>query len=1032
MDADKDLSALRLETAASGVGQASSCLETTMTDAAPHPFPIGWGEDGRRLGEGASPFHGRRHVCYPRASTQTLESGGKPDLLDPCPSVSLCGWKSLLRVWCGILLFLGAVSTSAQDLGSVSGLVVSAWDGAPLSGAVITVRGTTLAIQTGGEGRFLLNGVPLGDQVLRLSKSGYAAATVTEVRVLPGQTTTVNGNLRPEFYEMEEFEVTAEEFNEQTAQILFERQQSGSLLDAIGSEQFSKLGASDAAEALSKVTGASIADGKFAVIRGLADRYTSTTLNGVDVPSADPDRKAAQLDLFPSQFIERIDVSKTFTPDMPGGFAGGAINIVTKSFPKEFFFSMSVGVSYNTQSNLKDDFAMGDHGSTDWLGLDDGKRELPEVAKNTNPAETTSPLGEPIKSSFGSGQFAPRNGSSPLNDSFALTSGDTVEVLGGRRLGYLAGLNHKNDYKARDLTVSKYEVVKRPDGSQDLRRFEKQGTEGDIEYTSGAMVAPGLEISENHTVKFNFLKVQAAEDEAVRVAGQDKTLETEPGISYADQSTLHWTERSLDYFQLTGAHEFPWADDMRFDWAAATSSTTQDEPDHRIFQFFAVPGDPTDPTDDYYDPNGPTRPARPTRIFRKLREDNSSVRGDITVPIPSYNSKDTLFKTGYNLSHSKRDYEARVFDIRPNGRNTFYTTGDPDDYAAPENYGTIGYYNFPANFRYKGQQEIVAGYLMSDWSALEWLRLIGGVRYEVTSINVSTINVSKGGETFSGAINQADLLPGVTATISIRSNLLLRAAWSQTVIRPNYREISRAEDYDVAKARTIVGNPDLQMSQSENYDLRLEWFPTPGALVSVGVFLKKLTDPIELASRDNDVTLVYYRNYAQADVRGVEFEVRQDLGTLWPRLDELSAGFNYAFIQSTVDLTPEQLKNRRIGFNDTSTTRPLYDQPEFVINGDITWDHKPSGTSLTLSGGVVGRRLVLVGYATPDEYEEPTPQLDVFLTQKLGKHWKIKLSAKNLLDPVYETTQDYLALGRHPIESYRTGQTYGLSVSYDF
>lgn len=924
------------------------------------------------------------------------------------------------------------VSAFAQDLGSVSGVVVSTWDAQPLSGAVITVRGTTLAIQTGGDGRYLLNGVPIGDQVLRISKSGYASATVTDVRVLPGQTTTVNGNLRPEFYEMEEFEVTAEEFNEQTAQILFERQQSGSLLDAIGSEQFSKLGAGDAAEALSKVTGASIADGKFAVIRGLADRYTSTTLNGVDVPSADPDRKAAQLDLFPSQFIERIDVSKTFTPDMAGGFAGGAINIVTKSFPKEFFFSMSVGVSYNTQSNLKDDFAMSDHGSTDWRATDDGTRALPETAKNTNPAGTTSPLGEPIKSSFGSSQFAPRDGSSPLNNNFALSFGDTAEVLGGRRLGYLAGFNYKSDYKGHDVTVAKYEVVRRPDGSQDLRAFEKEGTKGEIEYTWGAMAALGLEVSENHTVKFNFLKVQTAEDEAVRIAGQDKTLETEPGVSYADQSTLHWTERSLNYFQLTGEHQFPWANDLRFDWAAATSSTTQEEPDHRIFQFFAVPGDPTDPNDDYYDPNGPTRPARPTRIFRELREDNSSVRGDFTIPFASYNSKENSFKTGYNLSHSKRNYSARVFDIRSTGRNSFYSDGDPDGYAAPGNYGNIGYYNFPANFRYKGQQEIVAGYLMADWSALERLRFVGGVRYETTSIQVDTINVSKGGETFSGAINQADLLPGFTATFSIRSNLLLRAAWSQTVIRPNYREISRAEDYDVAKARTIVGNPDLQMSASENYDLRLEWFPTPGALVSVGVFMKKLKDPIELASQDNDVTLVQYQNYDQADVRGLEFEARQDLEHLWAPLEELSAGFNYAYIQSEVDLRPEQMGNRLGFYGDTSTTRPLYDQPEFVINGDITWDHKATGTALTVSGGVVGRRLVLVGYATPDEYEEPTPQLDVFLTQKFGKHWKVKLSAKNLLDPVYETTLDYLALGKKPIERYTKGRTFGLSVGYDF
>src|SRR5688572_2789267 len=264
------------------------------------------------------------------------------------------GW--LFQAGVGLLFLALASGVVAQESGAVSGVVVSAWDGTVLPGTVVSVRGTTLAAQTDASGRYELKNVPLGDQVLRFSKSGYASAVVTDVRVLLGQTTTVNGNLRPEFYEMEEYEVTAEEFTEQTEQIILERQQSSGMLDAIGSEQFSKLGAGDAAEALSKVSGASIADGKFAVIRGLADRYTSTTLNGTDLPSADPDRKAAQLDLLPTQIIERMDVAKTFSPDMSGGFAGGSIDIVTKGIPDRPIFNFALGTSYNTQSSLNEKF----------------------------------------------------------------------------------------------------------------------------------------------------------------------------------------------------------------------------------------------------------------------------------------------------------------------------------------------------------------------------------------------------------------------------------------------------------------------------------------------------------------------------------------------------------------------------------------------------------------------------------------------------------------------------------------------------
>jgi hypothetical protein len=189
---------------------------------------------------------------------------------------------------------------------------------------------------------------------------------------------------------------------------MIERQESSGMLDAVGSEQFSKLGAGDAAEALGKVSGASIADGKFAVIRGLADRYTTTTLNGTDLPSADPDRKAAQLDLLPTQIIERMDVAKTFSPDMAGGFAGGAIDIVTKSYPDKGMVSFSLGTSYNSKANLNKNFLTSDQSSTDWLGMDDGKRALPAVARASNPSPGGSQIQNEavVERSFGSSQLS--------------------------------------------------------------------------------------------------------------------------------------------------------------------------------------------------------------------------------------------------------------------------------------------------------------------------------------------------------------------------------------------------------------------------------------------------------------------------------------------------------------------------------------------------------------------------------------------------------------------------------------------------
>ncbi len=809
-------------------------------------------------------------------------------------------------------------------------------------------------------------------------------------------------------------------------QLLAERAKSSSVVESFGSEQISKSGVSDASDIVGKISGSTVAEGKFAVVRGLADRYTLSTLNGVDIPSADPNRRAAQLDLFPAQFIDRVDVSKTFQPDMPGGFAGGLVNIVTRSFPERPLFSFSAGTSYNTQSSLRKDFLKSDQGSTDWLAIDDGTRQLPDAAAATSASSgTTAQLNPAIKNSFGSRQFTGIPGDSPLNSSMSLAFGDTTTLL-GRRFGFLAGLNYKNDYQHySNGRVIKYKP--RAGGTDD----DTTDVRSIVEYSWGSLATLAYEVSRNHELNFNFMAVQTAEDESRRLQGQNATLSTEPGISYVDKSSLHWTERSLTYFQLKGKHEFPELRDIRFDWVGSLSSTTQDEPDHRIFQFFAQPGDPNDPTDDFYGPDGPSQPSRPTRIFRSLEENNMSLRADLTIPLSPYNWKERTLKTGVFTSRSKQTYDSRVFDVRGAGNHPFNTSGDPNSYLAASNSAFISYYNFPANFKYDGEQTINAAYLMGTWQPLDRLRLVGGVRYETTDISVNTVNLSKGGERFPANIQQNDLLPALSATLSLRSNLQFRAAWSQTIVRPTYREISRAELYDVAQGRTIRGNPGLKMSSSENFDLRLEWFPRPGELISIGAFKKKIKLPIEQAAEDVDSDFIFYNNYDKADVMGVEVELRKNLGTLWSSLDEFTMGVSYAYIKSKVPRTREQLINQNIYVGNSTPNRPLYDQPAFIVNGDLSWDHPASGTSININGGVVGRRLVLVGLGSPDEYEDPAPQLDIGISQKLGRYWKVKFSAKNLLDPVYQVSQDFV-VGTRPIKSYKKGMTFGLSAGFDF
>lgn len=809
--------------------------------------------------------------------------------------------------------------------------------------------------------------------------------------------------------------------------LLAERAKASAVVESFGSEQISKSGVSDVGDIVSRISGATVAEGKFAVVRGLADRYTLSTLNGVDIPSADPDRRAVQLDLFPAQFLNRVDVNKTFQPDLPGGFAGGAINIVTRSFPDRPIFSFSIGTSYNTQSSLRDDFLFTDQGSYDFLAIDDETREMPKEARRTDPTGNRA-VDSNIKNEFNSRRFGPVMDDSPVNSSMSLAFGDTTHLL-GRPLGFLAGIYYKNDYNYYG------------DGKVTQPQFRSDALEPDeafadvkstIEYTWGSLATLAYQVSENHELNFNFMFVQTAEDEARLLRGQDANFGTIPGTSYAEKNILHWTERNLDLMQLKGGHLFPDLSDIRLDWVGSLASTSQEEPDQRIIQFLATPGDPNDPNDDSYDPNGPAKPGRPTRIWRELQEDNKSFRIDLTVPLSPYSGSDNSIKTGYFITQSEQTYESRAWEINNiTSDNLFRRTGDPNDLLrSPTN--TYNYYNFPANFEYSGEQTIEAGYIMGNWSPQEWVRLVGGVRYETTKLDVSTVNTTLDTDPVDASIDQKDLLPSLAVTFFLRPNLQLRAAWSETIIRPTYREISNAEVYDVARGRTIFGNPDLVLSSSENYDVRLEWYPRPGEIISLGGFYKKIDQPIELAAFNVSNDEIFYNNYDYADVFGFELELRKNFRGFWGApYDQFSLGFNYAYIKSEVPRTDDQKEIQELYAGDTSDFRPLYDQPEYVLNADLTWDSFISGTSITLSGGVVGRRLVLVGLGTPDEYEEPAPQLEFSISQKFGRHWKARFSAKNLLDPIYEVTQEY-PVGTVSVESYTKGMQFGLSIGCDF
>ncbi len=833
------------------------------------------------------------------------------------------------------------------------------------------------------------------------------------------------------------------------ASVLEDRKAAVASQDAISSEQITKTTASDAAAVVSKISGASIVEGKFVVVRGLSDRYNTTTLNGADIPTADPYRKAAQLDLIPTAMIDRIIVNKTFTPDQPGGFAGGAVNVVTKSFPAKPFASFSLGAEYNTQSSLNENFLSYHGGATDWLGMDDGSRALPGKLENANiptPPRTAPSRETPaaaaarqaqadllarLTGSFRSTQFAAKENTSPLNQNFSLSLGDTA-LLAERPFGIFASLSYKREFNFYGDGVSA-----RYNNALDLtkRWVDARGNET-VNWAGAVNLA--YQLHPNHELGFSFLYNQNSEDIGRRRVGTDFTTGSPELVS--DLNTLQFIERQLHTFQLKGKHELlPESLELKINWLAALSNTSQDEPDLRYFNYYHTTSGRTFTFD-----NSLPEPRRPTRYFRALEEDNFNTKVDGTIPFWFFNDERGELKAGAFYSKSERTYDERTFSYASQRSDSgFGNPLDPNTYlnSTNLNYTTVvgprgTNYIFPryltselGNSTYIGKQEIQAAYLMTTLPFTSRLRAVGGARVESTDLSVASTSGALAST--NTALRQTDLLPALSLIGDITSNLTLRLSYSQTITRPTYREIASVRSYDLPTDTLLDGNPNLQITSIKNYDARLEWFPNPGEVFAVSVFYKNLKAPIEKYSVNQESTILTYINRDAAKLYGVELEARKSLGFIDPLLSYFSIGANLSLIESEVKLTAAELANKRPLRPNTPTSRSLYDQSPYIFNADFNYDNPRLGTSASLSLTLAGPRVFFVNPSGPDIYEHPPTTLDFTLAQRLGRNLRMKFSAKNLLDLPYQVTY-----GNKPDEfvytSYRRGVTLGVSLAYDF
>ncbi len=938
-----------------------------------------------------------------------------------------------------LFLFIQGVANADEiSSGSITGQLVDSQTGEPLIGATILIETTKMGAASDINGKFTISNVPAGTYDLLIRYIGYSAVTVQKAEVKPGLAVELDMALTPDAIQGQDVIVEARAVRNNDASLLKNRQKSQSISDAISAESISRTGSGDAADAIKKITGASVVGGKYIYIRGLGDRYSNAQLNGTDLPSADPDKKAFQMDLLPSDFLENIIVSKSFTPEKPGDFSGGSVNINTKSFPETFTLKVSSSTGYNSRGNLNDEFLTYNGGGSDWVGMDDGSRaipddlnsgDIPHISFAFNDPELANQL-DKLTKSFNS-NMAPVKKAKPLNQSYSIATGNKVDFL-GKELGFLASLSYSNKYSLYENgEVGKYRLSGSTNQTYSLTNdYKLTDTKGSSEVLWGGLMTASCKLNNENELGFNFIHTQSGESATRYLTGQffDGNL---PQNAIYQTRVLQYTERSLNSTQLSGKHYLGLFSGMNVKWSGTYSANEQDEPDVRYFSNHYIVTE----SDTFYTIR-PSMYQVPQRHFRNMQEDSYNFDTKASIPYIQWSGLSGKFDFGAYFSHKDRSFRQRVFEIQNQDVNAY--NGDANEYFSDSNSGIIdstgGFYTF-GNYvvenselraNYDGDLDVIAGFAMIDMPLMVDLRFIGGLRVEKTDMEVQTWDNSYD----PGILDDMDLLPSAGLVYQLSENMNLRTSYGRTLARPTFRELAPFPSYDYANGNQVIGNPNLERTLIDNVDFRWEWFDRPGEIIAASVFGKQFRNPIE-RTIINDNGEIQYTNVDEARVYGVEFEMRKKLDVIHTMLSNFQLGANLSLIRSEVDIPEEEMNQISTYDENADDTRPLQGQSPYLLNIDLSYNNHDTRTVAGLSFNVFGERISEVSKGgTPDVYEQPQPSLNLLFSQNLIGGLGFKFSAKNIFDSSVKKVHHFK--GNDFIkEEYKYGRSFSFGLSYN-
>ena len=914
-----------------------------------------------------------------------------------------------------------AAAPASGQQGIISGSVLDVVTGDPVIDAGVELVGRKKSTRTDLDGKFSFK-VPPGDYEVRIFAPGYQGARITKITVKPNQTTLADTTLAPEGQAgVEVVEVVARADRAAEATQILTRQKAEAVQETISAETIAKSPDSDAAEVVTRVPAVTVKD-DFIFVRGLGERYSSALLNGSRLSSTDPNRRVVPLNLFPADFIASLAITKSYTPDLPGDFAGGLVDINLVSFPTEFQAKIGMSLAANTSATFQDFNSYdGQGGAGQPFGINTAKG-LPGVF-GKKPLFGVLPPAEQYKLA------------SALNN---VWSKDTETALPNGAINFSIGNSWgpfgvnfatiwKNDFQVQDPLIERILICEsgcnQGDPNPTFAPQENFKYNLANHYTTlGGVLTSAYEIDAKNRITFRSLYNLRSLDQ---VYFGDGTNTNQQEIQL---TRLQFTQQQLAFGQLAGEHAL---DVIDIDWRSAFTYTTQDIPDSRTVAY-ELANDP---------PLFSTQPPSGTRVWYDINEKMTDSAVDFTVPFPvalpgtdAWDGLSGKFKFGPAFTYRDRNSNLRNFSYRPRGQDL---SQPPDVLLDPDNI-LDNQLTFQENTSrrdsFKATEEIAGFYGMFDvplWRDL--VRLVAGVRTEYSYIDLKTYTVGKeplnAKYNTTTIINNTNPLPGINLIVTPRSDMNVRAGYSQTVSRPEFRELSPIQFPEPLGLRTTVGNPDLVQASIDNVDLRWEWFFSQLELVSASFFYKILDKPIETVLVPVGSTFANsFDNAKDGTLWGFEVEGRKNFGFLSDDLTPLTATLNAAYIQSSVEL---EAQTGPLQIPLTTPTHELQGQSPYVLNFALEYASETFGNTRFLFARS-GERITALGfYPLPNIIEKPRNQVDLVWYRRLDDLFDQPITAKVSLENLWN--DHYLfKQGDFVTSRFRTGVKVGLSVSYDF